>query len=225
MKYLLGLSYVFLIAACAINDSAADPAPTTSDPDAQAPPDPGATGKTESAAGALPEPAVYQTGHTRVTLSSSLTGSPMVQIDGGTDLASYAYAAFYTEVNAPRVTGEVTVNPASGASFVYELFGLSNGTWSGRTLRLQRVPGPEVLQATSTSGNVTCGPLPSGRPTEVTLSFDGVSHTFDVLIGGAPSACTDLPTKFGNIDTNFRVLDYGNQGYGGHVEFTNFALF
>ena len=225
MKRLIGLSYVLLIAACGAIDSAqADPNPETSNPTAEDPPDPGQTDQTESARSALPAAEVYQTGHTRVTVTTSATG-PVVQIDGGTDLSSYAYAAFYAEANSPRLTGEVTVNPASGASFVYELFGNSNGVWSGRTLRLQRVPGPEVLQATSASGNVTCGPLPSGRPTEVTLSFDGVSHTFDVLIGGAPSACTDLPTKFGNIGTGFRVLDYGNQGYGGHVVFSNFGLF
>jgi hypothetical protein len=223
MKYLLGLSYVFLIAACGISDSAADPGPATSDPEAVTP-DPGAAGQTESAVAALPAPSVLQGGRTRIAVTPSLAGST-VAIDGGTDLASYGHVAFYADLTASSITGQVTVNPASGASFVYGLFGNSNGIWSGRTLRVLRIPGPEVLQAVATSGFVTCGPLPSGRPTEITLSFDGATHTFDVLIGGAPSACTDLPTKFGGFDTGFRVEDYGNQGYGGHVEFSNFALF
>lgn len=202
----------------------ADPAPEASNPEAQEPTDPGQTGQTESARGALPEASVVQAGRTRVTVTPSFAGST-VTIDGGTDLASYAHVAFYADVTAPSLTGEVTVNPAPGASFVYELFGRSNGTWSSRTLVVKRIPGPEVLQAISASGAVNCGPLPSGQPTQVTLSFDAVAHTFDVLIAGAPSACTDLPTKFGGLDVGLRVEDYGNQGYGGHVEFSNFALF
>lgn len=225
MKYLLGLSYVFLIAACAINESAADPGPATADPEAQEPPGPGKGDQTESATGALPAPSVVQGGRSRVTIAQSLAGGSTIQIDGGTDLASYAHVAFYADVTASSITGQVTVNAAPGASFVYGLFGNSNGIWSGRTLRVLRIPGPEVLQAVATSGFVTCGPFPSGQPTDITLSFDGVSHTFDVLIGGAPTACTDLPTKFGGVDTGFRVEDYGNQGYGGHVEFSNLGLF
>ena len=187
-------------------------------------PDPGAAGQTESAAAALPAPSVVQGGRTRVAITPSLAGST-IAIDGGTDLASYARVSFYADVTASSLTGQVTVNAAPGASFVYGLFGDSNGIWSGRTLRVLRIPGPEVLQATAASGFVTCGPFPSGQPTDITLSFDRVAHTFDVLIGGAPSACTDLPTKFGGVDTGFRLEDYGNQGYGGHVEFSNFSLF
>jgi hypothetical protein len=224
MKYLLGLSYVFLIAACAISDSAADPGPVISDPEGVAPSDPGAPGQTESATGALPAASVVQGGQTRVAITPSLAGST-VQIDGGTDLASYARVTFYADVTASSITGQVTVNAAPGASFVYGFLGNSNGIWSGRTLRVLRIPGPEVLQAVAASGFVTCGPFPSGQPTDITLSFDGVAHTFDVLIGGSPTACTDLPTKFGGLDTAVRVEDYGNQGYGGHVEFSNFSLF
>src|SRR5215475_9410701 len=99
MKYLLGLSYVFLIPACAISDSAADPGPAISDPEAVTPSDPGAPGQTESAAAALPAPSVVQGGRTRVTVAPSLAGST-VQIDGGTDLASYGHVAFYADVTA-----------------------------------------------------------------------------------------------------------------------------
>jgi len=58
----------------------------------------------------------------------------------------------------------------------------------------------------------------------VTVSFDGAAHTVDVLIAGAQTACTDLPTRAGGPITGFRVTDEAIAGYGGHVEFTNFAL-
>jgi hypothetical protein len=121
------------------------------------------------------------------------------------------------------VTAEFTVNPAAGASFAYELLG--SGSGYGKMLRLQRIPGSDTLQAVAATSVVTCGPLASGQPTAVTLSLDVTAARFDVLIAGAPSACTDLPARLVPPLVGIRVEDTGNAGYGGHVEFTGLALF
>jgi hypothetical protein len=101
---------------------------------------------------------------------------------------------------------------------------MMTGTGSGyssRHLRLQRVPGSNVLQAVATTGAVACGPLASGQPTAVTLAFDGATQTFDVLIAGARSACTDLPTRMAGPVNGFLLSDSTLEGYGGHVEFSD----
>jgi len=59
----------------------------------------------------------------------------------------------------------------------------------------------------------------------VTLSFDGAARTFDVLLAGEATPCTDLPTKAAGPVTGFRVTDETIAGYGGHVALTDFALF
>jgi hypothetical protein len=153
---------------------------------------------------------------------TSLAGAGL-QIDGGSEPASYALASYAIQTGAMRTTAEFTVNPAPGASFTYALRGTGGG-YSSRLLRLQRVPGSDALQAISTNGAVTCGLLASNQPTPVTLSFDGTARTFDVLIAGAPSPCTGLPTKVSGPVTGFRVTDEAVEGYGGHVELTNLAL-
>ncbi|MEO7732933.1 MAG: hypothetical protein ABIY55_18355, partial [Kofleriaceae bacterium] len=125
---------------------------------------------------------------------------------------------------AMRSTAEFTVNPAAGASFTYALTGTGGG-YSSRNIRLERVPGSDHLQAVSTAGAVDCGRLPSGQPTLVTLSFDGAAHTFDVLLAGAQTACTDLTTRVSGPAVGFRVSDETIVGYGGRVDFTNLTLF
>ena len=74
-------------------------------------------------------------------------------------------------------------------------------------------------------GPVDCGALPSNQATPVTLSIDRTAATFDVLIGGASSACTDLPTRIQGPIRAFRVTDSGTQNWGGRVTFTDLSLF
>ncbi len=64
----------------------------------------------------------------------------------------------------------------------------------------------------------------TGQPTAVSLSFDGATQTFDVLLAGAPTACTHLPTKAQGPVAGFRVTDETIEGYGRHVDFTSFTL-
>jgi hypothetical protein len=165
-------------------------------------------------------------GSSTLTVIPSFAGSGSgVQLNGGLDLASTAWASFWLETLDPRLsTVELTVNPARDAAFNLELVG-SGRTYATRKLLLRRVPGSDALQALSTSGTVSCGALPSGQSTEVTLAVDAAAHTFDVLIAGARSACTDLPTKLLVPLQGFRLVDLGNQGYGGRIDFTNLGLF
>lgn len=183
----------------------------------------GQTGQADSIQAALPPPSIVTAGSSKVTATTSSAG-PGLMIVGGTDLASYARGSYWIATGALSATAEFTVNPAPGASFFYELMGSGTG-YTTRQLRLQRVPGSDALQAVAATGTITCGSLASGQPTEVTLAFDGVARTFDVLIAGAPSACTDLPASLQGPITGFRMMDPGNLGYGGQVEFTNLALF
>ncbi|HEU4728872.1 MAG TPA: hypothetical protein VFT22_13305 [Kofleriaceae bacterium] len=221
MKSSTGLSCVLFIAACAAGDGAPlDPQPSSSDPASLAGPDRTA----QAAAGelAIPAPTLTLGGSSTANVTTSLAGSGL-QIDGGKEAASYALASYILDTGAMRATADFSVNPAPGASFTYALRGTGGG-YSSRYLRLQRVPGADMLQAVSANGAVTCGPLPSGQATAVTMSFDGAARTFDVLIAGEPSACTDLPTKTSGPVTGFRVMDEPLEGYGGHVEITNLAL-
>jgi hypothetical protein len=233
MKYIIGLSCCALIAtACGTDSVAGDPDPETSNPDglgnldSDPADDPGQADQgasIQAAQGALPTPAISATGSSKMTNLASLAGSGL-RIEGGTDLASYARGTYWIATGAMSATTEFTVNPAPGATFFYELLG-SGTSYGTKLIHLGRVPGSNALQALATTGTVACGTLPSGQPTVVTLAFDSVARTFDVLIAGAPSACTDLPTKLVGPIKGLRMMDPGDLGYGGRVEFTNLALF
>jgi hypothetical protein len=166
----------------------------------------------------LPQPNITTGGSTTVTASPD-----GAQIDGSTDPAAYGLVSYRVATGAMSATTEFTVNPASGAAFEFMLIGTGSG-YSSRFLRLFRVAGSNVLQAATTAGVIDCGPLPSGQPTAITLAFDGASKTFDVLIGGAASACTGEPTKAAGPVNGFRMQDSPEQGFGGHVAFSSLAL-
>ena len=233
MKYIIGLSCCALIAtACGTDSVAADPDPGTSnpdhldDPDSDQADDPGQadqSGSVQAAQGALPAPSISATGSSKMTDISSLAGSGL-RIEGGTDLASYARGTYWVATGAMSATTEFTVNAAPGATFFYELLG-SGTSYGTKLIHLERAPGSNALQALAKSGTVTCGTLASGQPTTVTLAFDSVARTFDVLIAGAPSACTDLPTMLVGPIKGLRMMDPGTLDYGGRVEFTTLALF
>jgi hypothetical protein len=224
------------MAACGISDSGAIE-PEVSNPDALDPgqaadpaqptdpaqlTDPGQADQTAPRQAALPEPYVDTGGSTTASVTTSPSG-PRVRIDGGWEPAAYALVTFQIVTGAMSATAEFTVNPAPDASFGYILTGTGSG-YSSRQVRLERVPGSNVLQAATTSGNVACGTLASGQPTRVTLAFDGTAKRFDVLIAGARSACTALSTKAAGPVTGFRMMDSTEAGYGGHVEFSDLAL-
>lgn len=113
--------------------------------------------------------------------------------------------------------------PRGAAAFLYTLRGTGSG-YSSRQLRLERAPGSDTLDASSTSGVVTCGNVASDAPTSVALVFHAASQTFDVQIGGAATPCTGLKTKMAAPVVGFRLMDASNEGYGGEVTFTDLAV-
>lgn len=195
-------------------DPAAAPAPSP------APTDPGTPNQGAPRQATLPQPEITIGGSTTV---SAAAGGTSAQINGGTESAAYALVSYRVATGAMTATTEFTVNPAPGAAFEYHLIGTGSG-YASRYLRLIHEPGSSTLQAASAAGVVDCGPLASGQPTTITLAFDGSAKTFDVLIAGARSACTDLPTKTSGPVNGVRLSDSAVQGYGGRVEFSDLVL-
>lgn len=190
----------------------ADPASATPTPEAGAP-----------RQAALPQPTISTGGSSTATPTSGLAGSGLT-IDGSPAVAAYAIANYLVQTNAMHVDAEFTVSPAPNAAFEYLLTGTGGG-YSSRQLRLERDPGSDQLKAAATTGVFPCGAIPSNHPTAITLSFDGASHTYDVLIDGQATACTNLPTRVSGPVVGFRLQDAANEGYGGHVEFSHLGLF
>jgi len=249
MRYLSRLSFALIVTGCATSDDAttapetsnpdttdptmesmeADPAvettpasdPATSGTTAPTPPAPTPTSSTPQLA-ALPAPSVTLGGTSTATVTTSLAG-PGVQINGSTNYDGYALVSYRITTNAMAATAEFTVNPAPNAAFVYSLAG-GGGGYSSKLLRLERVPGSDNLRASTPTGKVVCGALPSNQSTAVTLAFDGTTKTFDVLLGGSPSGCMGLATQVIGPVTGFRLMDATNMGYGGRVDFSNLTL-
>jgi hypothetical protein len=210
--------------ACATSDGTADhPDPMT---DRDPPQDPGRIqgldqqAPAQAASGA---PDITTTGSTTFRVQTSSAGTELL-MNGGIDLASWGQASFWVSNNASLLTAELIVNPAPNAAFQYAVVA-SGKSYQTRELRLQRAFGSDALQAVTSSGLVDCGALPSNQATPVTLSVDRTAATFDVLIGGASSVCTDLPTRIEGPIKGFRVTDSGYQNFGGRVTFTVLSLF
>lgn len=235
MKFVLGVSYVVFATACATSDGTAGrPDPMTDrdlpqDPgqmqglDDQAPAQTGDSQPTDEVQAASGGPDITTTGSTTFRVQTSSAGTELL-MNGGIDLASWGQASFWISNNASLLTAELTVNPAPNAAFQYAVVASGN-SYQTRELRLQRAFGSDALQAVTSGGPVDCGALPSNQATPVTLSVDRTAATFDVLIGGASSACTDLPTRIEGPIKGFRVTDSGSQDFGGRVTFTVLSLF
>lgn len=198
-----------------------DPVEASAPAPAPAPTDPGTPTQGAPRQATLPQPTITTGGSTTV---SAVAGGASAQINGGTETAAYALVSYRVATGAMTATTEFTVNPAPGAAFEYHLIGTGSG-YVSRYLRLIHEPGSSTLGAASAAGVVECGALPSGQPTTITLAFDGNARTFDVLIAGARSACTDLPAKTSGPVNGVRLSDSTVQGYGGRVDFSNLALF
>jgi hypothetical protein len=207
-------------AADQLSPEQTDPAEATAPAPASAPADPDQPSQGAPRQATLPQPSITTGGSTTV---SAAAGGVSARINGGTEAAAYALVSYRVATGAMSATTEFTVNPAPGAAFEYHLIGTGSG-YVSRYLRLVLEPGSSTLQAASAAGVVDCGPLPSGQATTVTLAFDGSTKTFDVLIGGARSACTDLPSKTAGPVNGVRLSDSTVQGYGGQVEFSNIVL-
>lgn len=177
------------------------------------------TGEAQAVSGT---PDITTTGSTTFRVQISPAGTELL-MNGGIDLASWGQASYWVSNNASSLTAELTVNPAPSAAFQYSVLA-SGRSYQTKELRLQRAFGSDALQAITSSGPVDCGALPSNQATPVTLSIDRTAATFDVLIGGASSACTDLPTRIEGRIQGFRVIDSGSQNFGGRITFTALSL-
>jgi hypothetical protein len=179
-------------------------------------------------AGVVSGPTIQQGGSSSATpLPASLQGGPGgpgLAVNGGSELGAFVIASYSASTGSHDATAELTVTPTGGASFVYSLIG-TGGSYAKRQLRLERTPGSSSLTAASTRGNITCGTVAAGKATTVTLVYRGASQTFDVLLDGSASACTNLPTRIQPPVVGFTLMDASNEGYGGQVQFSDLAVF
>jgi hypothetical protein len=153
----------------------------------------------------------------------SLSGAAL-RVDGGTQLGSFAVAT-YRYGAAGATTAEWTVSPADGATFAYGVVG-NGATYARRQLRFERVPGSTELQVNAATGIVKCGTLASGRATAITVVIDPTPPTtFDVLMDGAATACSHVPTTLQMPLVGFNMMDASNEGYGGVVEFSGMTMY
>lgn len=172
---------------------------------------------------ALSGPAITRGGTSSAHAVDSLRGSGL-QIDGSTEIGSFAIATYGGTAGSAETTVEFAVTPAPGASFVYSLLG-SGSRYSTRQLRVQRAPGSDQLRAASTTGEVACGAIASGTPTAVAIVFRPGAQTFDVRINGAATPCANLPSKLQAPAKGFSMMDASNEGYGGRVVFGDLAMY
>jgi hypothetical protein len=148
---------------------------------------------------------------------------PALRIDGGTAPGSFAVAT-YRMSDTGATTAEFTVAPAAGASFAYSVTG-HGATYSRKQLRFERLPGAAQLQVNAATGTVQCGEVASSAPTAVTVVINPTPPvTFDVLMNGEATACTDVPTSLQLPLVGFSMMDASNEGYGGVVEFTGLTM-
>jgi hypothetical protein len=125
-----------------------------------------------------------------------------------------------------EIVAEVDIKPAKGATFIWSLHGAGSSI-GARRIRLQREPGSTMLVSnTVPGGNRNCAPLPNNVWSRVTLKVHAgaLPHTFDVLINGAPTACTGLSTGLSQPFTNINVMDASNLNWGGDVRFDNIDI-
>jgi len=167
---------------------------------------------------ALSGPTIYHAGSSTAHVLQTSSAGAGLEIDGGTQYGAYVLALYSGAQLTGDVTADVTITAAPGAAFSYVLRGSGTG-YGGKQLRLERLPGSTTLRATAATGNVNCGTLASGTPVQVTLAVSPSAHQFDVLIDGAPTACTNLATNLAAPIVGFNLMDASNIGYGGVVRY------
>jgi hypothetical protein len=126
--------------------------------------------------------------------------------------------------SSPDITTHIDVRPSSGASFIWTLHGAGSSI-GRRRIRLQQAPGTTTLVAhTVPSGNTSCGTLPSGVWSRVTLIVHTVPTIFDVLIDDVPTSCTGVASGIKPPFNRVSVMDASNDGWGGVVRFDNIEV-
>jgi hypothetical protein len=169
---------------------------------------------------------ISQTGSSSATIVHTTDHGNVLRLHGSSALGDFLVASLGFSSSAANIVSQVEVNPASGASFIFSLHGAGDSI-GRRRIRLQRAPGATVLVAnTVPSGDTTCGTLPSGVWSTVTLMVQSAAlpHTFDVLINGTATACRGVETGLSPPFSAVSVMDASNDGYGGDVLFDNIGL-
>ena len=175
----------------------------------------------DSTTQAVSAPTILKAGSSTASVGGSL--APSLEVSGGRELGAYLIAKYTTgRRSTGTFTGEVTITAAPGAAFTYALLGSGPG-YSGKQLRIERLPGSTELRAASGDRIVTCGTLGSAA-TKVTVALSIDSRRFDVKLDGAPTACTGLPTRVAPPMVGFQMQDASNEGYGGLVRFDGMTV-
>lgn len=216
----LGIACTPLFAGCGTGP--ADSASSDSNPASAVQSPTTDTADPAPAAPAMVGPTTGSTGSSTVTVIASDDGPAGVAIDGASDAASFATASYSIDPSANAMTADATITPASGAAFVFVVRGTHSGYSS--TLRLQRGPGSTSLVTTTSIGTVACGDV-SDRPTQVAVVLDPSGQRFDVLLDGAATQCSGLPTTMGAPLTSMGLMDASNDGWGGRVELGDPQMF
>jgi hypothetical protein len=163
-------------------------------------------------------------GPSTVTIMNTADHGKVLRLHG--DNAAYLFATLAFSSSATEITTSVDVRPATGASFIWILNGAGSSI-GRRRIRLQHPPGTDVLQVqTVPAGTVNCGRVPSNLWSKVTLVVHAQSwpHTADVLINGAPTACSRLDVGLSPPFSSVQIMDAGNDGWAGNVDFDNIAV-
>jgi len=124
------------------------------------------------------------------------------------------------------VEASVDIKPSGNAAFVWSVNGTGVSTYK-RRIRLQRWVGSNRLIASaSPSGDTDCGSMPADAWTKLTMVVHTATtpSTFDVLINGNPTACTNLQAYVTKPFNMVQIMDSSSLNWGGNVRFDNIVV-
>lgn len=166
---------------------------------------------------------VTSAGGGSVSIVNTTDHGHVLRLQGSPAVGEFLIASRAISSSSANVTTEVDIGPRAGASFIWTLNGAGSSI-GRRRIRLQQAPGSTTLVASTVpSGNTSCGTLPSGVWSRVTLIVDTVLRTFAVLIDGAPT-CTGVAAGIQPPFNSVSVMDASNDGWGGFVRFDNIGV-
>lgn len=162
---------------------------------------------------------VSSAGSGSVSIANTRDHGHALLLQGSRTVGEFLTASLAISSSSTDITTQVDIKPASGASFIWTLNG-AGSSLGRRRIRLQQEPGSTTLVAsTAPSGNTSCGTLPSGAWSKVTLIVHTVPGTFDVLIDDASTACSGVAAGIQPPFNSVSVMDASNDGWGGIVRF------
>jgi hypothetical protein len=164
---------------------------------------------------------ISSAGSSSVSIVNTTDHGHALRLQGSSAEGHFLIASRALSSSSREINTQVDIKPSSGASFIWILNGAGSSI-GRRRIRLQQAPGTTTLVASTVpSGNTNCGTLRSGAWSRVTLIVHSVPRTFDVLINGAPTACTGVAADIQPPFNSVSVMDASNAGWGGNVLFDN----